>query len=343
MTFRRRNGAKSLPNDKSVLPAGVRVSSLGYKQTSTGHTDLDETLDGGLSLGSITLVIQDTPTAYYQSFPFSYFFGQGIAHGHATAIVTVLTPALTIFQNLPSLTTKSVASSIESSKSNDEVAPRIAWRYYKSKDAEVVSRSSYSQGKLLASTSYSHRFDLSKPLNIAPPSSSPVSLLGLYNSLDATTLLQDLTSHASYAQDNKLPCRIGILDTDLLHLTDFPGGLLGFVWRLKKLAKKYEAVVMVGVRDKDGGLDAIADVCINLESFGGRGTGVAGLSEGLMVVGVERGPGDGRLKCVKNSAWVAKRGRRKWSLESAAGGVQDDGDGEGVDFEKGRSKKSIDF
>ncbi|EKX40214.1 hypothetical protein GUITHDRAFT_142937 [Guillardia theta CCMP2712] len=127
---------------------GVKSSAFSKNwQTSSGLAAIDSALGGGITVGTVLLVVEDSPTRCYEHI-FKHCIAQGVQHEHN---VLLCGEGGRISDEIPSL--------IENEK-DDEL--RIAWRY-----KEAIQQ----QSKLKTQTSgpsYCDRFDISKSKPLSP-------------------------------------------------------------------------------------------------------------------------------------------------------------------------------
>lgn len=62
--------------------SGTRPGLSGQTLVSTGLADFDKLLGGGLPLGTVTLLLEDTYTQHHVTL-LKYFIAEGAAHNHA--------------------------------------------------------------------------------------------------------------------------------------------------------------------------------------------------------------------------------------------------------------------
>ena len=121
---------------------------------STGNPFLDKIIDGGVPLGSIFLLIEDSPTKLYQSF-LKYSVAEGVTSNQKIFFYHNNTQAKKdIIDNLPYQSTQ--VDAILNSKSKEQKGEmKIAWRYENIQYANMIQ----SIAKELK-----YIFDLSRPL-----------------------------------------------------------------------------------------------------------------------------------------------------------------------------------
>ncbi|KAA8500028.1 Elongator complex protein 4 [Porphyridium purpureum] len=145
----------SIPS--SAFSAGVRASARsGARMVSCGMSELDRALGGGLVLGSVTLILEDAPTTYFE-YILTHFLAQGGVHGHATLVAhgEGTEFGYEFVQQLPSLRSKMNFPRSQQSDSlrdgdekdthaSEQRALRIAWRYARLAQESAGSRASAS-------------------------------------------------------------------------------------------------------------------------------------------------------------------------------------------------------
>ena len=76
----------SLHAPEAARAKGVRASVFSRNTlTSTGLAALDSALGGGLALGTVACIIEDTPSECH-ALLLKHFLAQGLVHGHASAL-----------------------------------------------------------------------------------------------------------------------------------------------------------------------------------------------------------------------------------------------------------------
>lgn len=311
--------------------------------TSWGISGLDAAAGSGLPLGSLTMLVEDTPTAHHDAF-MRLFVAQGLAHGHAVAVARSTAPASDLFAALPAPRTapgrdSNVASERQRPPGGEE-SLRIAWRYAKAKSASSAAMSGVSEGAAV----FRHTFDLSETCVAAED--APVSYLGFGRSDSLREVLSDIQAHVRSAKRKGLFARVAVccLDPNLWELDI--GSLAKFMHLLRVAVERAGAVAVVSVPRTaySLSLEREADLVLLVDSFNGKGAGVAGLGdEWLGVVSVEKmfRPA-GALKCVAGEAniWVFKRGRRKYIFEPAAVAPDAEDGGDDMDSVPGQKPSS---
>lgn len=306
-----------------ALPPGVRASlSSGalLPVTSWGLQGIDFALGGGLPLGSLTLVIEDEPSAYHIPL-LSYVTAQGIEAGHAVAIVAFDIPADDIVDCLPARAARQLPAERSGGVRGIERrgAPRmdIAWRYQKNADpsTHLVSGD--------GGRSFAYDFDLSQNMEI--PNTAAVSRIGYGISRSLDEVLEHLQAHLDKAARLKLLSRIvihGLSPTVAEGKDDIPEVIPRFLGRVRAFTRIYGAVAVVscarGLPERTASI--ASDAMLKLDSFEGQGAGVAGLGkEWLGVLIVKKTFRDARGVSLrgKGDVWVFKRGRRKYIMERA--------------------------
>jgi hypothetical protein len=282
--------------------------------TSWGSSGIDAALGGGIPIGTLVALVEDAPTAHHDAF-IRIFLAQGLAHGHALALAQQHTPPSSTFASLPAARTRSgfVGSTSLASQPN----LNIAWRYaVASGETDKIAETNEHVSL------YRHAFDLSETYNVT--ADAPISFLGFGVSTCLDALLCDIRAHIRTAVNRRLMSRIVVRGLTSAFWTENKLRIDSFVHRLRVLAQRWEAVVVVSV-PRPAVTDDLcreADIVMSLDTFGGLGAGVAGLgTEWLGVMAVEkpfRAYGSLKPSRVQTDGWVFKRGRRKYVLEPAS-------------------------
>lgn len=321
-----------------TLPPGVIPSSQSADLiTSWGLRAIDIALGGGLPLSSLTIVIEDKPSAYHIPLV-SYITAQGLANNHAVAVASFSIPPVSIIHSIPAKVdtpssglTPHPGQTTSVNQSVPVADVKIAWRY----------RTSNSRPTLVQPTSpllsFTSDFDLSQSPKI--PSNAALSCLPLnLSQTPYRTLLENISQHLQKASERRLLSRIivhGVTSvihdhsTQDLNPNEHDISVEHFLSQLRTLTRVYGAVAVVSVApDIPFHLArATADALIQIDSFEGRGAATAGLgAEWLGVLIVKKSYRYGLLPALRGrgDVWVFKRGRRKYTLERATAAPDDD-------------------
>lgn len=319
-----------LPSPQSTppLPPGVILSPhSGHPVTSWGLRQVDIALNGGLPLGSLTMVVEDNPTQYHVPL-LSYVTVQGLAHHHAVAIASFDRPLDQIMADLPAIVP---SSSTPRPVTRPNVQPqmmmdmKIAWRYQNQNQTHLQQQQQLLQQHQQnhALQSFTNDFDLSGPCPTisekAPVSCIPIDLIPNPNSSSSSSslhaLIADLERHLHNARqrDRRLVSRIVIHSLPIHHhhyqqssSSSLPlQHIIEFLSSLRTLARVYGAVIVVSCPSPTPAPKSIANASLNdnhaaalrtvcdamlvIDSFDGLGARVAGLgSQWLGVVIVKK-------------------------------------------------------
>ncbi|XP_015283933.1 PREDICTED: elongator complex protein 4 [Gekko japonicus] len=141
----------------AILP-GTRPSVRhGQLLLSSGLPSLDCVLGGGLAVGTLLLIEEDT-YGIYSSLLFKHFLAEGIVCGHNLFIASAKEEPADILKELPSPflnTSVSAMEEEEAAMKGKQESMKIAWRYQNIQTLEVTQNTS---------SKFGHYFDLSKPL-----------------------------------------------------------------------------------------------------------------------------------------------------------------------------------
>jgi elongator complex protein 4 len=282
--------------------------------TSWGSSGIDSALGGGVPLGSLVLLVEDAPTKHHEAFV-RIFLAQGLAHGHALALAQQHTPPSSTFSSLPTARTRSGIVTEPSAVSRPNLS--IAWRY-----SQTSARTDRASEVDVQASLYRHAFDFSEPSSLSPD--APVSFLGFGTSSCLDDLLTDIRAHLRSAETRRLFPRIVVSGLTPAYWSEAKMRMNAFVHCLRVLVQRVNAVAVVSL-PRCAYVDEIrreADIVLSLDTFDGRGAGVAGLGKewlGVLVVEKPFRP-HGAVKPMRGQAdaWVFKRGRRKYVLEHAA-------------------------
>lgn len=314
MSFRRLSSTNTTAPNRTSPPNVYISPTSSMRVTSTGLRGLDEALNGGLPLGTLTLLTEDHPTSYHRVFS-QHFLSQGLSFGHALILTSFTTSSHHILTTLPS-PSPSTSSPHHSSTSYNKPDLRIAWRYTPSSTPSRPTR---------PSNAHAVTFDLSLPPRPLPSSNALVLPINAATLSDS--LLDDLTESIQACLSKKLLPRVVVAGIGLEPIAD--DLLAKHLCRLRAIARLTGAVVLITAVPyaSQRVLSACVDAHLVINSFQGRGTKEAGLgAEWLGIVAVRKCFRDSSGIPVKGrgDVWVFKRGRRKFAFERATAAPDDE-------------------
>ncbi|XP_071974683.1 elongator complex protein 4 isoform X5 [Engystomops pustulosus] len=148
---------------RGKLPAirGARPSvHNGQLLVSTGVPSLDHILGGGLAVGTLLLIEEDTYSTY-SNLLLKYFLAEGVVNRHEVFIASASDNPQKILKDLPAPLTDEIPP--QDAKKNTPQVPgltedtmKIAWRYQNLPNLESVS---------LSSSRFGHYYDISKTMS----------------------------------------------------------------------------------------------------------------------------------------------------------------------------------
>ncbi|NP_001088363.1 elongator complex protein 4 [Xenopus laevis] len=153
-----------------ALP-GTRPSvHNGQLLVSTGVPSLDHILGGGLAVGTLLLIEEDT-YGTYSHLLLKYFLAEGVVSGHEVFVASANDDPTETLQDLPSPLTDEVPRQNDPKRTKDTSGPaddsqemmKIAWRYQNLPKVETLP---------ISSSRFGHYYDLSKTM---PPEMSAKS------------------------------------------------------------------------------------------------------------------------------------------------------------------------
>lgn len=342
MTFRLRNTSTSDQNqnhinnnDNNIInyKKGVIISPFsGVAVTSWGLRSIDNALSGGIPLSTLTLVSEDKPTSYHVPLT-SYVTAQGIQHEHSIVIASFGMQPKQIINKLP-------APVINTSSDDERIGGRndmkIAWRYGSSNNG-MNNRNNNEK----VNTDYISDFDLSKE-HAKISSNYPISSIPTCNTLD--DLLNNINKHLIKASKIKLLTRIIIHHLSPSTSSSNINDIVNFLVRLRSLTRIHDAIAVVSCHSLPYSvMRTVSDACLVIDSFHGKGAGVAGLGSQWLGVLVVKKIYSIRGVCLsgRGDVWVFKRGRRKYSLERATAAPDDEVPDEQDEDDTGSNKTSV--
>ncbi|XP_040265450.1 elongator complex protein 4 isoform X2 [Bufo bufo] len=148
---------------RGKLPAisGTRPSvHNGQLLVSTGVPSLDHILGGGLAVGTLLLIEEDTYSTY-SNLLLKYFLAEGIICGHEVFVASASDSPHKILKDLPAPLTDEIPRQDDKARVTEgprsaEDTMKIAWRYQNLPKLESVS---------LSSSRFGHYYDISKSIS----------------------------------------------------------------------------------------------------------------------------------------------------------------------------------
>ncbi|KAM3919991.1 elongator complex protein 4 isoform 2-T2 [Leptodactylus fuscus] len=147
---------------RGKLPAlrGTRPSvHNGQLLVSTGVPSLDHILGGGLAVGTLLLIEEDTYSTY-SNLLLKYFLAEGIVSGHEVFVASASETPHKIFKDLPAPLTDEIPPQdkkvVTEGPATGEDAMKIAWRYQNLPKIESLC---------LSSARFGHYYDISKTMS----------------------------------------------------------------------------------------------------------------------------------------------------------------------------------
>jgi len=177
---------------RAVYPPGTRPSLHNNQLlTSSGVPSLDNMIGGGIAVGTVFMVEEDTYGSYARQLS-KYFLAEGVVSGHALFLASAEPEPNSILKDLPQQIddkeSKTAGSSVhnpEQKTPSTDQSMKIAWRYQ-------------NQPKFESSPSYAkfgHYFDLTKVMDKQKISSVPVQTFSV--SSEITKCLESSTGKKS--------------------------------------------------------------------------------------------------------------------------------------------------
>ncbi|XP_072047383.1 elongator complex protein 4-like [Amphiura filiformis] len=157
----------------------------GQLLVSTGVPSLDFVLGGGIAVGSVLLIEEDTYGNYAQLL-LSYYLAEGVMTQHHLCLASGDEKPHTILKNLPCPEEDPISAAAEgnkrrSGKTNEEETMKIAWRYQ-----HLPKHQSNP-----ASHRFGHYYDLSRVMSAEQLSSTPCSCFYLADHWSGKTNTSD--------------------------------------------------------------------------------------------------------------------------------------------------------
>ncbi|XP_063294964.1 elongator complex protein 4 [Pelobates fuscus] len=146
---------------RGKLPAirGTRPSvHNGQLLLSTGVPSLDHILGGGIAVGTLLLIEEDTYNTYSKLLS-KYFLAEGVVNGHELYIASASEDATNILQGLPAPLLDEIPKKDDHKPGLKEDTPdtmKIAWRYQNMAKVESLP---------ISSSRFGHYYDLSKTMS----------------------------------------------------------------------------------------------------------------------------------------------------------------------------------
>ncbi|KAM4617967.1 elongator complex protein 4 isoform 2-T2 [Discoglossus pictus] len=157
-SFRKRGArgrAPAIPGTRAALHHGLLLGSCGVP-------GLDQVIGGGLAVGTLLLIEEDTYGTYSQML-LKYFLAEGVVNGHEVFAASASEDPKDILQDLPAPLTDEVkkqgggqiAKNVSEMSEDSQDAMKIAWRYQNLPKLESVPMSSR----------FGHYYDVSKTMS----------------------------------------------------------------------------------------------------------------------------------------------------------------------------------
>lgn len=264
---------------------------------------------------------EDEPSSYHVPLV-SYVTAQGLYSGHAVAIAAFDRPASEFVARLP-LRVEGAPSDERPAPPRDVQRMDIAWRYQNSMrpGSHVIAA---------GIPGFACEFDLSQTAVL--PKTAAVSCVGRGVSGSIEEVLAQLESHLKMAAQRKLLSRIvvhGLSAAFLDRWTDAAVEVSRFLSRVRAFTRVFGAVAVVScAKDIPHRTASMScDALLQIDSFGGRGAGVAGLGKewlGVLIVHKTFRDRRGLSLRGRGDVWVFKRGRRKYVMERATAAPDDE-------------------
>ncbi|XP_072277962.1 elongator complex protein 4 [Pyxicephalus adspersus] len=155
-SFRRKARGK-LPGIRGTRPSVHN----GQLLVSTGVPSLDHILGGGLAVGTLLVIEEDTYSTY-SNLLLKYFVAEGVVSGHEVFVASASGDPQTILKDLPApltdeLPKKSVQKLEPETLGKGEDSMKIAWRYQNLPKVESMP---------LSSSRFGHYYDISKTMSL---------------------------------------------------------------------------------------------------------------------------------------------------------------------------------
>lgn len=164
---------------------GTRPGLSGQTLVSTGLADFDKLIGGGVPLGTVTLLLEDTYTQHHVTL-LKYFLAEGAANNQALHWSAGHSRNASAVRALPQQVQHTPKDDKDGKQETEEVQLRIAWqyrRYIKSKQKAAAAISSSTSSRSAAGSQSSrkaksgssalggvrewcHNFDLTKPIPV---------------------------------------------------------------------------------------------------------------------------------------------------------------------------------
>lgn len=162
---------------------GIKCGPNGTNLVSSGIPDLDKILGGGIPLGSLVIVMEDSEAPHHMLL-LRNFMSQGLVHNHPLLYASPAKEPRAFLGTLPS----PVASKDEKSReveTEQEKGLRIAWQYKKYLNNCQQIHDDQRDVKI----EFSNDFDLRKPFERRFLVSQRIDCISLHDSLDLVPLL----------------------------------------------------------------------------------------------------------------------------------------------------------
>ncbi|XP_068658305.1 elongator complex protein 4 [Aristolochia californica] len=227
---------------------GIKHGANGSNLVSSGIADLDKILGGGLSLGTVVMIMED-PEAPHHLLLLRNFMSQGMVHNQPLLYASPVKEPRAFLGTLPSLVAPKdeKREQFPNQDPDQEKALRIAWQYKKYFGEQLIVGN-----KRDNSVEYCSDFDLRKPLGRQMVAAQSVDCISIQDS-SSLSLLQDRCSGllAQYPRNESggtgSAARIAIqsLCAPQCGFANMDWDILSFVRSLRSMIRSSNAVAVI--------------------------------------------------------------------------------------------------
>ncbi|KAG9447521.1 hypothetical protein H6P81_013649 [Aristolochia fimbriata] len=240
--------SRTVSSEGSARIPGVKHVANGVNLVSSGIADLDKILGGGLSLGTVVMIMED-PEAPHHLLLLRNFMSQGIVHNQPLLFASPVKDPRAFLGTLPSPVSPKdhKRESIPNRDPDQENGLRIAWQYKKYFGEQQIV-----EHQRDGSAEYCNDFDLRKPFGRQIVAMQTIDCISIQDS-SSLALLQDRCSRflAQYSRNDSggigSPARIAIqsLCAPQCGFASRDWDILSFIRSLRSMIRSSNAVAVI--------------------------------------------------------------------------------------------------
>ncbi|XP_065872916.1 elongator complex protein 4 [Euphorbia lathyris] len=236
---------RNISSVASPQTPGIKCGPNGTFFISSGISDLDKILGGGLPLGSLVMLMEDAEAPHHMLL-LRNFMSQGLVQNQPLLYASPSKDPRGFLGTLPSPSSPK-DEKLRKQDTEQEKALRIAWQYKKYFGENQQSFDSYKDNK----QEFCNDFDLRKPLERQFFSGQRVDCVGLKDSPSLGTMRDSCTTFlAQFPRNEGRISSIGRIAVQSLcapqcEYSNMEWGVLSFISSLKSMLRSANAVAII--------------------------------------------------------------------------------------------------